>query len=83
MNPDRHRWLKLYKYFFDWRGFYYFIHPLPSQSTAIKIAALEQALNYGEQGLDLVIAGLNDESIEVQEQAIILLFLQYFGKVKS
>ncbi|QSV74215.1 MAG: formylglycine-generating enzyme family protein [Aphanizomenon flos-aquae KM1D3_PB] len=37
------------------------------------MAALEQALNYGEQGLDLVIAGLKDESVEVQEQAYILL----------
>ncbi len=46
---------------------------LQNSDARVRIAALEQALNYGEQGLDLVIAGLNNESVEVQEQAYILL----------
>ena len=46
---------------------------LQNPDAKVRIAALEQALNYGEQGLDLVIAGLKDESVEVQEQAYILL----------
>ena len=46
---------------------------LQNPDVKVRIAALEQALNYGEQGLDLVIAGLKDESVEVQEQAYILL----------
>ena len=46
---------------------------LQNPDAKVRIAALEQALNYGEQGLDLVIAGLKDESAEVQEQAYILL----------
>ncbi|TVP59756.1 MAG: hypothetical protein EA343_19325 [Nodularia sp. (in: Bacteria)] len=39
----------------------------------MRIAALRQALNYGEQGLDLVIQALNDESLELQNAAYSLL----------
>jgi formylglycine-generating enzyme required for sulfatase activity len=46
---------------------------LQNPDVKVRITALEQALNYGEQGLDLVIAGLKDESVEVQEQSYILL----------
>jgi hypothetical protein len=46
---------------------------LKNPDAKVRIAALEQALNYGEQGLDLVIAGLNDESVEVQNKAYLLL----------
>ena len=46
---------------------------LQNPDAKVRIAALEQALNYGEQGLDLVIAGLKDESVELQFQAYSLL----------
>ncbi|BAZ85094.1 formylglycine-generating enzyme family protein [Dolichospermum compactum] len=46
---------------------------LQNPDAKVRIAALEQAVNYGEQGLDLVIAGLKDDSLEVQKQAYILL----------
>jgi formylglycine-generating enzyme required for sulfatase activity len=46
---------------------------LQNPDTKVRIAALEQALNYGEQGLDLVIAGLNNESVEVQIQTYHIL----------
>ena len=46
---------------------------LQNPDAKVRIAALEQALNYGEQGLDLVIAGLKDESVELQLQAYLLL----------
>ena len=46
---------------------------LQNPDAKVRIAALEQALNYGEQGLDLVIAGLKDESVELQLQAYSLL----------
>ncbi len=46
---------------------------LQNPDAKVRIAALEQALNYGEQGLDLVIAGLKDESVEVQIQAYLIL----------
>jgi formylglycine-generating enzyme required for sulfatase activity len=39
----------------------------------VRIAALEQAVNYGEQGLDLVIAGLKDESWDIQNTAYLIL----------
>ncbi|MFM6008544.1 MAG: formylglycine-generating enzyme family protein, partial [Sphaerospermopsis kisseleviana] len=32
------------------------------------------ALNYGEQGLDLVIAGLNDQSWDIQNAAYLILY---------
>ncbi|MFM6000384.1 MAG: hypothetical protein ACKPCI_29675 [Dolichospermum sp.] len=46
---------------------------LQNPDAKVRTAALEQALNYGEQGLDLVIVCLNDESIEVQLKAYSLL----------
>jgi len=46
---------------------------LQNPDVKVRIAALEQALNYGEQGLDLVIARLKDESVELQLQAYSLL----------
>ncbi|MFM6151642.1 MAG: formylglycine-generating enzyme family protein, partial [Sphaerospermopsis kisseleviana] len=46
---------------------------LQNPDAKVRIAALEQALNYGEQGLDLVIAGLKDESWDVQYAAFLLL----------
>ena len=46
---------------------------LKNPHSSVRIAALEQALNYGEQGLDLVIELLKDESIEVQLKAYSLL----------
>ncbi|MHC0066823.1 formylglycine-generating enzyme family protein [Nostoc sp. UIC 10890] len=49
----------------------------------VRIAALEQALNYGEQGLDLVIAGLKDKYVEIQDAAYLLLRNRTETKVKK
>ena len=46
---------------------------LQNPDAKVRIAALEQAVNYGEQGLDLVIAGLKDESWNVEYAAYSLL----------
>ena len=46
---------------------------LQNQDSKVRIAALDQALNYGEQGLDLVIASLKDESWDIQNAAYLLL----------
>jgi len=46
---------------------------LRNPDAKVRIAALEQALNYGEQGLDLVIAGLKDESWDIQNAAYLIL----------
>ncbi|PHM09516.1 GUN4 domain-containing protein [Nostoc sp. 'Peltigera malacea cyanobiont' DB3992] len=46
---------------------------LKNADPKVRIAGLWQALNYGEQGLDLVIQGLNNEFVEVQKQAYLLL----------
>ncbi|MFN7662042.1 MAG: formylglycine-generating enzyme family protein, partial [Dolichospermum sp.] len=46
---------------------------LQNPDAKVRIAALEQAVNYGEQGLDLVIAGLKDESCDVQNAAYLIL----------
>ncbi|MBN3896462.1 MAG: GUN4 domain-containing protein [Nostoc sp. NOS(2021)] len=46
---------------------------LKNADPKVRIAGLWQALNYGEQGLDLVIQTLNNESVEVQKQAYSLL----------
>jgi hypothetical protein len=57
---------------------------LQNPDLKVRIAALEQALNYGEQGLDLVlIEGLNDESVEVQNAAYFLLKFRKEIKVKQ
>jgi formylglycine-generating enzyme required for sulfatase activity len=46
---------------------------LQNPDAKVRIAALEQALNYVEQGLDLVIAGLKDESWDIQNAAYLIL----------
>ena len=47
---------------------------LASPAIALKIAALREALNYGEAGLNLVLEGLQNESIKVQRTAQLLLW---------
>jgi formylglycine-generating enzyme required for sulfatase activity len=56
---------------------------LQNPEAKVRIAALQQALNYGEQGLDLVIAGLKDESVEVQIQTYHILNSRTETKVKE
>jgi len=56
---------------------------LKNPDAKVRTAALEQALNYGEQGLDLVIAGLKDESLEIQDIAYLLLRNRTETKVKK
>ncbi|MDP5015821.1 MAG: hypothetical protein NWQ43_00650 [Dolichospermum sp.] len=47
---------------------------LQNPDVKVRIAAIKEAFNYGEQGLDLVlIEGLNDESVEVQNAACLVL----------
>jgi formylglycine-generating enzyme required for sulfatase activity len=46
---------------------------LQNPDAKVRIAALEQALNYGRQGLDLVIASLKDESWDIQNAAYLIL----------
>ncbi|MEI6443058.1 MAG: SUMF1/EgtB/PvdO family nonheme iron enzyme [Nostocales cyanobacterium ELA583] len=46
---------------------------LQNPEPQLRIAALNQALNYGEQGLDLVIAGLKDESWDIQNATYLIL----------
>jgi formylglycine-generating enzyme required for sulfatase activity len=46
---------------------------LQNPDSKVRIAALEQALNYGRQGLDLVIASLKDESWDIQNAAYLIL----------
>ena len=46
---------------------------LESKDDRVKIAALKQALNYGDRGLDLVIRGLDSESFAIQKAAYCLL----------
>jgi formylglycine-generating enzyme required for sulfatase activity len=56
---------------------------LQNPDLKVRIAALEQALNYGEQGLDLVIAGLNNESWDIQNTAYLILIDRTETKVKQ
>ena len=56
---------------------------LQNPDLKVRIAALEQALNYGEQGLDLVIASLKDKSLEIQDTAYLLLRSRTETKVKN
>jgi hypothetical protein len=56
---------------------------LQNPDLKVRIAALEQALNYGEQGLDLVIAGLKDGFLKVQLQAYSLLINRTELKAKQ
>ncbi|MEG3978090.1 formylglycine-generating enzyme family protein [Microcoleus sp. herbarium8] len=46
---------------------------LASPAIEVRIAALSQALKYGEAGLDLIIGALRDESMSVQSAAYSLL----------
>ena len=46
---------------------------LASPAIEVRIAALSQALKYGEAGLDLIIGALRDESMEVKVAAYSLL----------
>ena len=46
---------------------------LSNPNPQVRIAALEQALNYGQQGLYLVIEALKDESWDIQNTAYSLL----------
>jgi formylglycine-generating enzyme required for sulfatase activity len=56
---------------------------LQNPDAKMRIAALEQALNYGEQGLDLVIAGLKDESWDIQNAAYLILNKRTETKIKQ
>jgi formylglycine-generating enzyme required for sulfatase activity len=56
---------------------------LQNPDLNVRIAALQQALNYGEQGLDLVIAGLKDESWDIQNTAYLILIDRTETKVKQ
>jgi COMPASS component SWD3 len=47
---------------------------LASPAIAPRILALHEALNYGETGLNLVLQGLQDESLKVQRTALLLLW---------
>ncbi|WP_155752319.1 hypothetical protein [Scytonema sp. UIC 10036] len=46
---------------------------LMSGAIEVKIAALQEAIAYGQEGLHLVIQALNDESKQVQRTAYLLL----------
>jgi formylglycine-generating enzyme required for sulfatase activity len=56
---------------------------LQNPEPQLRIAALEQSLNYGEQGLDLVIAGLNDESWDIQNAAYLILNSRTEPRIKQ
>ncbi|MBE9059158.1 GUN4 domain-containing protein [Sphaerospermopsis sp. LEGE 08334] len=56
---------------------------LSNPDPQVRIASLQQALNYGEMGLDLVIRALNDESKEVKNVAYGLLETRIEAKVKE
>ena len=56
---------------------------LQNPDTKVRITALEQSVNYGEQGLDLVIAGLKDESWDIQNAAYIILYSRAEPRIKQ
>lgn len=56
---------------------------LQNPDAKVRIAALEQALNYGEQGLDLIIAGLKDESWDIQNAAYLILNKRTEPRIKQ
>ncbi|HCQ21006.1 MAG: Sulphatase-modifying factor protein [Aphanizomenon flos-aquae LD13] len=56
---------------------------LQNPDAKVRIAALEQAMNYGEQGLDLVIAGLKDESWDIQNAAYLILNSRTEPRIKQ
>ena len=56
---------------------------LQNPDAQLRIAALEQAVNYGEQGLDLVIAGLKDKSWDIQNTAYLILNSRTEPRIKQ
>jgi formylglycine-generating enzyme required for sulfatase activity len=56
---------------------------LKNPDPQVRIAALQQAVNYGEQGLDLVIQALENELPQIQIQAYALLISRTELKVKK
>lgn len=48
-------------------------HRLASAAIAVRLAALQDTLNYGKEGLKLAIASLKDPSSQVQKSAYLLL----------
>ena len=56
---------------------------LTSKFVEVRIAAISEALNYGEAGLDLIIQALNDEFWEVRKAAQFLLEERTESKVKE
>ena len=56
---------------------------LSNENPEVRIKALHQALNYGEEGIDLVIKALEDESPQVQIKAHSLLVPLSEQKVKQ
>jgi formylglycine-generating enzyme required for sulfatase activity len=55
---------------------------LVSPAIEVRIAALSEALKYGEAGLDLIIQALHDESMQVQLAAYLLLKARSKLKIK-
>jgi formylglycine-generating enzyme required for sulfatase activity len=56
---------------------------LKNPDAKVRITVLEQAVNYGERGLDLVIAGLKDESWDIQNAAYLILSDRTEPKIKQ
>lgn len=56
---------------------------LSNSDAKVQIAALEQATNYGEPGLDLVIAALKDKSWAVQNAAYFILNSRTEPRIKQ
>ncbi|MEO0839264.1 MAG: formylglycine-generating enzyme family protein [Cyanobacteria bacterium J06643_5] len=56
---------------------------LNNENPEVRIKALQQALNYGEAGIDLIIKALEDESPQVQIKAHSLLVPLWEQKVKQ
>ena len=58
-------------------------HRLASEVVEVRVTALQDALNYGDAGLDLVIKALQDESKQVKDLAVELLRKREQVKAKS
>ena len=56
---------------------------LASPNVEVKIAALSEALKYGESGLDLIIQALQDESMQIEFAAYSLLKNRNEEKIKQ
>jgi formylglycine-generating enzyme required for sulfatase activity len=56
---------------------------LQNPDSKVRIAGLDQALNYGEQGLDLVIAGLKDKSWDIRNAAYLILNSRTEPRIKQ